>query len=85
MCQPRLRCSGRGCGTVEESRVRQYTLPVLWLGTTYPKCRRDGHVAPAVVVAAVATEKDRRHRFVGINVIDVESHDSQSGLTRQVA
>ena len=52
---------------------------MLWLRTT------DGHVAPAVVVAAVATEKDRRHRFVGINVIDVESHDSQSGLTRQVA
>ena len=64
-------------GRVQLSKcAKNFTLPHLWLDTTYVRCRRDRRVASTAVVTAIGCDEGGWRRVLGLSVMDTESYDS---------
>lgn len=72
-------------GRVQLSKcAKNFTLPHLWLDTTYVRCRRDGRVASTAVVTAIGCDEGGWRRVLGLSVMDTESYDSWLGFLRRI-
>lgn len=72
----------RMCATLDDdvASVREaefsQRFPYLWLDATYVSCRGGGRVEGRAVVTAIAAGEDGSRRYVGLDYVDVESHES---------
>lgn len=72
----------RMCATLDDdvASVREaefsQRFPYLWLDATYASCREGGRVEGRAVVTAIAAGEDGSRRYVGLDYVDVESHES---------
>ena len=78
----------RMCATLDDdvASVREaefsQRFPYLWLDATYVSCREGGRVEGRAVVTAIAAGEDGSRRYVGLDYVDVESHESWRGFLR---
>ena len=56
--------------------------PYVWLDATYMKCRRDGRYTSLGLVTAIGMAEDGHKEFLGLEVVDTESHGSWKASMR---
>ena len=52
-----------------------HKIPYVWIDATYVPCRVDGRFTNVAVVDAIGCDEDGRKRFLGLDVVDVESYE----------
>ena len=57
------------------SSLEGHKIPYVWIDATYVSCCVDGKFTNVAVVDAIGCDEDGRKRFLGLDVVDVESYE----------
>ena len=60
---------------LRESDLSGHVIRYVWIDATYVSCRVAGRFASVAVVTAIGCDEDGRKRFLGLDVVDVESYE----------
>ena len=60
---------------LRESDLSGHIIRYVWIDATYVSCRVAGRFQSVAVAAAIGCDEDGRKRFLGLDVVDVESYE----------
>jgi transposase-like protein len=60
---------------LRESDLSGHIIRYVWIDATYVSCRVAGRFQSVAVVTAIGCDEDGRKRFLGLDVVDVESYE----------